>query len=610
MLLRSWGYGNNSIAKPTSGRKLLKVEVLRPVRVESSFVVPGDDDLLAGSASVEAHTLPSGARVLMIDLTGRAPRATARSAPQGDPFVQVKIVQTGDRLSEIPPALRFPMPPDLRTKDTRDLNAEMEAYYLRLDDGRWVLVYRKALSYTRRLGPGITPPQGARVKGGRMKVRLVGATAEQLQSDRIIHLVEPLMVGHDNERYKPAGWVLNWECVSGMTEGQDLEQMPMKRGFDRVFARLGLPTDGEGNNCVTDFGVFSIPLVPPVGHWDHEAVRPIASMRAIPWDQWDARLAEIEGSMPLECVPLICAGTESFPFRRDNNSALAEHGFRPDEHGHNCLTNYDGIVIPLVRPVGRWNLEILRPIAGMRAVPWQQWSERLEQIDGLSAEDAERLLCTGVTEFPLNRDYSAALEQLGFKPDRDGHNCLTNYDDVFIPFDPPEDHWHNSVFEPIRGLRSFPYSGWGAVIDYLEGELVSDIVPDARALELLGDIEVAEGKRKGCGRKPGQGGQPLLGECYKGPRVRTEPVGRYIIFHCERNGHRFWIVDSLLYGYALYVFTSEEKAREFATGDSETRIEARRHSSRLKPKINHDDGWEDVLESRILTPNFGALQTN
>ncbi|MCB0346744.1 MAG: hypothetical protein KDD66_16630, partial [Bdellovibrionales bacterium] len=283
-------------------------------------------------------------------------------------------------------------------------------------------------------------------------------------------------------------------------------------------------------------------------------------------------------------------------------------GFRRNAQGHNCLTNYDGMVIPLVRPTGRWDLDILGPIASMRAVPWSEWGERVEQLDGLAAEDAERLLCSGVTEFPLNRDFSAELEQLGFKRDRDGNNCLTNYAGVVIPFDPPEDHWHDSVFEPIRGLRSFPYGAWGAVIDYLEGELVRDIIPDARALELLGDIERHRAKRSTARTAKGSGGQPLLGECYRGPRVRTEPVGRYIIFHCERNGHRFWIVDSLLYGVALLVFTDEDRAREFATGDFAVRTELRRHPSRLKPKIDHDEGWEHDLEVKLLTPNFGAPQ--
>ncbi|MCB0346745.1 MAG: hypothetical protein KDD66_16635, partial [Bdellovibrionales bacterium] len=215
---------------------------------------------------VETCTLPSGARVLVIDLT-RGARGASAPAPKEDPYVNVEIRQTGERVEGIPDAIRFPMPNDLRQKDTRDLNAEMEGYYLRLDDGRWVLVYRKALSYTRRMSPGVTPPQGARLKGSRMKVRLIGATAETPTSDTIIHLVAPVVIGHDSDRFKQGGWVLDWERVSRMTEGQDLRFLPMMRGFDREFARLGLPTDREGNNCLTDFAALSIPLAPPIGHW-------------------------------------------------------------------------------------------------------------------------------------------------------------------------------------------------------------------------------------------------------------------------------------------------------------------------------------------------------
>lgn len=207
-----------------------------------------------------------------------------------------------------------------------------------------------------------------------------------------------------------------------------------------------------------------------------------------------------------------------------------------------------------------------------------------------------------INRLPMGFTYLPTLESLGFEKDGSGKNALTNQWDLCIPLHKPTaKRFQHPLLRPIQALQSVSAQDWPLLVRSLEGDWVSsiaDIADRLRARESSGRGEVLT--------SPGLPDTPKLGDFYKAPRESVDIYPPWIISNCQLNGHKFYVVDSPLYGDALYLYRFREGATHAAEHLARN---GRRSDVREFPgfiqRIIHREGWRRRLTEAVYEHILG-----
>jgi len=198
----------------------------------------------------------------------------------------------------------------------------------------------------------------------------------------------------------------------------------------------------------------------------------------------------------------------------------------------------------------------------------------------------------------LDYDYSYALEKMGFKPDRDGFNCISDPLGHVIPLSrrPRDREWSDPIFENVLGLQAIEGRFWRAVVRYLVGMKVEsiqseDTVNPFTSIAPEGSEDSDENLEEH---------ELELGECFKITPKEGGSLfifGKYFVFKVIRSKSEIWLVDSPFYGIGLNFFSSSEAAIGYV------KLPAGRvllkESDVYHGRINHTTDWWDRAQKKL-----------
>jgi hypothetical protein len=207
-----------------------------------------------------------------------------------------------------------------------------------------------------------------------------------------------------------------------------------------------------------------------------------------------------------------------------------------------------------------------------------------------------------INRLPMGFSYLSALELPDFPKDAAGHNVLTNQWDLCIPLHkPPVNRFKHPLLRPIEPLQAVSAQDWPLLVQSLEGDWVSSIADIADTLRSRESSPRAESLTS-----PGLSSGPKPGEFYKAPRESVDICAPWIISNCELNGQKYYVVDSPLYGDALYLYRYKEGAKLAA---EHLARHGRRSAVREFPgflqRIIHRDGWRRRLTEAVYEHILG-----
>jgi hypothetical protein len=201
-----------------------------------------------------------------------------------------------------------------------------------------------------------------------------------------------------------------------------------------------------------------------------------------------------------------------------------------------------------------------------------------------------------INRLPMGFTYLPALESLGFEKDGSGNNALTNQWDLCIPLrKPTAQRFKHPLLKPIQALQSVSHQDWPLLVHSLEGDWVSSISEIAERLRGREPSEPAD-----VLTSPGLPNVPRIGDFYKAPRESVDIYPPWIISNCVIEGQRFYIVDSPLYGDALYLYRFKEGAKLAAEHLARhgRRSEAREFAGFVQ-RVTHREGWRERLTAAV-----------
>ncbi len=193
-------------------------------------------------------------------------------------------------------------------------------------------------------------------------------------------------------------------------------------------------------------------------------------------------------------------------------------------------------------------------------------------------------------DLPLELGYDEQFKQLGFYPDADGYNVVTDYGRFSFPLWPPaRTMWlRNPLPEPLQQIEAMectPAHSWNDVVRGFLGRRLTGIERGAG-----NDREDSE-SRPVCHRvSKTSHEQPQ--PCYKGSSRSLEQIGRYKLFTIDRPCGMVYLVDSEWRDkeVAMRLFQSLHDAREYCRGMRPGKASGR--------KV-HTPGWEAEVEPWI-----------
>jgi len=207
-----------------------------------------------------------------------------------------------------------------------------------------------------------------------------------------------------------------------------------------------------------------------------------------------------------------------------------------------------------------------------------------------------------INRLPMAFTHLPVLDSLGFYKDGSGNNALTNHWDLCIPLHKPTaKRFQHPLLRPIQALQSVSEKDWPLLVSSLQGDWVSsisDVADRLRSRESAAHGEVLT--------SPGLPNAPKLGDFYKAPRESVDIYPPWIISNCEINGCKFYVVDSPLYGDALYLYRSRDGARRAAEHLARHgRRGAVRDFSGFIQRIIHREGWRGRLTEAVYEHILG-----
>ena len=201
--------------------------------------------------------------------------------------------------------------------------------------------------------------------------------------------------------------------------------------------------------------------------------------------------------------------------------------------------------------------------------------------------------------------YDPMIAKLGFRSNSSGANALSNLWHISFPLEKPSpEQFAMPELAPIRGLMEVPRESWGSLLRAIEG----DDLDSVRIVPVIGrDTDSTETRNRQATDKELE--TATTGKFYKAPREAITLVGRWVISHCKQDNIPYFIVDSPMYGDALWVFrsfpTALSAAKHFVS-KSGTRIQATWFPDFVK-RIPHTEHWEanlkECIEQQIIKPS-------
>ncbi len=172
-----------------------------------------------------------------------------------------------------------------------------------------------------------------------------------------------------------------------------------------------------------------------------------------------------------------------------------------------------------------------------------------------------------------------------------GYGYVSNGMIIFPPERPRGGQWRSKIWKSIAFAQPIKAENWQFFLDSIIGKFFAGVnIPQIKE-------QISEAKRAARLLKRNASKiMAIQGHCFNGDNFKAVAIGEKLLFLGEFNGQPRFVVDSPNYGHALYVFDSENIARQWACKEISFK------EARLKSKacVIHRDGWEEKTAQALV----------